>query len=94
MTPAPLSRIWRRFKTNDGMSNAPDTAEWHMTEETIPERPDDPEWRRTMHLRLFQLAAFAVPIGIACFNIKWAAIVGSVLAAVAMAVSVHLHRES
>ncbi len=47
-----------------------------------------------MHLRLFQLAAFAVPIGIACFNIKWAAIVGSVLAAVAMAVSVHLHRES
>jgi len=27
------------------MSDEPDKAEWHMTEETIPERPNDGDWR-------------------------------------------------
>jgi hypothetical protein len=44
-----------------------DLAEWRMTEETVPERPDDPEWRMRWKTRVkwvtLALALFAAYMG-------------------------------
>jgi len=38
------------------MSDKPDLAGWRMTEETMPERPDDPEWRMRWKTRVKRAA--------------------------------------
>ncbi len=38
------------------MSDEPNFAGWRMTEETIPERPDDPEWRMRWKTRIKRVA--------------------------------------
>jgi len=63
------------------MSHKQDIAEWRMTEETIPDRPDDPEWRRSVAIRLFYVAALVVSLGVGFVNVKLSSILGSVLLA-------------
>jgi hypothetical protein len=49
------------------MNHKPDIAAWRMTEETIPLRPDDPEWRMRWKTRAkwasLALAIFAAYMG-------------------------------
>ena len=45
------------------MFDNPDVAEWRVTEETIPDRPDDPEWRRSAAIRVAYVAALVVSLG-------------------------------
>jgi hypothetical protein len=65
------------------MSQKPNIAEWRMSEETIPERPDDPEWRRSITIRLLYVAAFVVSLGVSFINVKLASILSGMLLALA-----------
>jgi hypothetical protein len=65
------------------MSDNPRIAERRMTEEPIPQRPDDPEWRMAVGIRFAYVAAFAASSGVALISIKLATITGCVLLAVA-----------
>jgi len=67
------------------MFDTPDIAEWSMTEETIPERPNDPEWRRSpAAIRLAYLAALVVSLGAGFFvKVKLASILSGVALALA-----------
>jgi len=75
------------------MSDESENAEWRMTEEAIPERPDDCEWRKGMALRLLTLAFLVVLMGVAAvINVKWSVMVGTVLMPALAAVSFHFRR--
>ena len=55
-----------RSRYNRGMSDEPNKAEWHMTEETIPERLNDGDWReivdRLLLVLLVVVALLIVPL--------------------------------
>ena len=70
------------------MFDNPDVAEWRVTEETIPDRPDDPEWRRSAAIRVAYVAALVVSLG-AGFVVK--AKLASILSAVAFALVAAFH---
>jgi hypothetical protein len=69
-------------------------ADWRMTEVTLPERPDDSEWRKKIALRLLPLAALVVVECVSFFDVKWAVIVGTVLFPVIGAWEFHTRRRS
>jgi len=65
---------------------------WHMSEVTIPERPDDREWRKALALRLFPLGALAVMALCAVFlKPSIELIVANVLIGAVAAVEAYFH---
>jgi hypothetical protein len=65
---------------------------WHMSAVTIPERPDDREWRKSLALRLLPLGALGVMALCAVF-LKPAIelIVANVLIGAVTAVEAYVH---
>jgi len=65
---------------------------WRMSEVTIPERPDDREWRKTLALRLIPLGALAVMALCAVFlKPSVELIVANVLIGAVTAVEAYVH---
>jgi hypothetical protein len=83
------TKPFRSSRYNDGMNQKADIAEWRMTEEAIPEHPDDPEWRRSVAIRLAYLAAVVASLGIGFVNVKLASFLGGAL--LALAASFHFY---
>jgi hypothetical protein len=65
---------------------------WRMSEVTIPERPDDTEWRKALALRLVPLGALAV-MGLCALFLKPSieVIVANVLIGVVTAIEAYAH---
>jgi hypothetical protein len=65
---------------------------WHMSEVTIPEKPDDRDWRHALALRLVPLGALAVMALCALFlKPSIEVIVANVLIGVVTAVEAYAH---
>ena len=74
------------------MSDEWKITDWRMTEETLPERPDDREWRKAMALGLFPFAALAVMLlGFIFLKASVGLIVADVLIGAVMVVNVYAH---
>jgi hypothetical protein len=74
------------------MSHEPNGTDLRMTEETLPDRPDDREWRKAMALRLLPFAALVVFMGLCLIDVKWVDIAGIVLVPIVAAVLFHFRR--
>jgi hypothetical protein len=71
------------------MSNEHARTEVRMTEASLPERPDDREWRKAMAIRLLPFAALVVLMALWLINVKWGDIAAIVLIPIVAAVLFH-----
>jgi hypothetical protein len=55
-------RPYTCFDIGRPMNDKLDFAGWRMTEETLPERPDDPEWRMRWKRRVKWIALVIAPV--------------------------------